>query len=414
MKKVLLALLILMALPAAGQEKLELLILRKAHKQALQLADSLLNVAPSAEIYYRKGLILREQLNHPGCLAAFRAAVEMEPDNVRYFSELGEVFLTLGDLPEAEEVLRTASGLEPENLPLKAQYGRALIGQSQNREAYQLFHEIVQADSLNVHYNKQLAMLAGRMGKFREACARYERVLELYPRDLGVYSRLAEMYLLSEQLPKADLTLKRGLAFFPDNTTLLLKRATSLFTGGKYREALPSYEKWLSITRDSVLTVLKQTGICLYFDGQEERALDMLQKIFFSTPNDPYICFYIGMCYKKLGDFKKSKDFLEMAIESAMPSYLGEMYHNLAQVHGLLREFEESVAMLQKAYERNPSNHEILFEIATTYEEYNSNKTLALNYYRVYLLEAKEDARNAPYALKRITRLKEELFFESE
>ncbi|HOI49956.1 MAG TPA: hypothetical protein PK167_11675, partial [Prolixibacteraceae bacterium] len=63
---------------------------------------------------------------------------------------------------------------------------------------------------------------------------------------------------------------------------------------------------------------------------------------------------------------------------------------------------------------RNPSNHEILFEIATTYEEYNSNKTLALNYYRVYLLEAKEDARNAPYALKRITRLKEELFFESE
>lgn len=117
MKKVLLVLLILIALPAAGQEKLELLILRKAHKQALQLADSLLNVAPSAEIYYRKGLILREQLDYPGCLAAFRTAVEMEPDNVRYLSELGEIFLTLGDLPEAEEVLRTASGLEPENLP---------------------------------------------------------------------------------------------------------------------------------------------------------------------------------------------------------------------------------------------------------------------------------------------------------
>lgn len=297
---------------------------------------------------------------------------------------------------------------------MKAQYGRALIGQSKNREAYQLFHEIIQADSLNVHYNKQLAMLAGRMGKYREACARYERVLEFYPRDLGVYSRLAEMYLLSEQLPKADLTLKRGLAFFSNNTTLLLKRATSLFTGGKYREALPFYEKWLSITRDSVLTVLKQTGICLYFDGQEEQALNLLQKIFFSAPNDPYVCFYIGMNYKKLGDFKKSKDFLEMAIESAMPSFLGEMYHNLAQVHGLLREFEESVAMLQKAYERNPSNHEILFEMATTYEEYNSNKTLALNYYRLYLLEAKEEARNAPYALARITRLKEELFFETE
>ena len=55
---------------------------------------------------------------------------------------------------------------------------------------------------------------------------------------------------------------------------------------------------------------------------------------------------------------------------------------------------------------------EVLFEIATTYEEFNFNKTMALNYYKSYLLEAGEGAMNADYALNRMNKIKEELFFE--
>jgi tetratricopeptide (TPR) repeat protein len=88
------------------------------------------------------------------------------------------------------------------------------------------------------------------------------------------------------------------------------------------------------------------------------------------------------------------------------------MYHHLGQILGQQRKFKESVAALQKANELDPTNAEVLFEIATTYEEYNSNKTLALNYYRIYLKEAGESGNNVNYALTRITKLKEDLFFE--
>jgi hypothetical protein len=67
---------------------------------------------------------------------------------------------------------------------------------------------------------------------------------------------------------------------------------------------------------------------------------------------------------------------------------------------------------LQKVNELDPSQHEVLFEIATTYEEYNNNKTLALNYYRLYLKEVGESGLNVEYALNRITRIKEDMFFE--
>ena len=94
------------------------------------------------------------------------------------------------------------------------------------------------------------------------------------------------------------------------------------------------------------------------------------------------------------------------------PDWLAEMYHHLGQIYGQQRKLKESVEALKKSHEFDPSNAEVLFEIATTYEEYNANKTLALTYYRIYLKEAGVEAKNVNYALKRIERIKEDLFFE--
>lgn len=103
---------------------------------------------------------------------------------------------------------------------------------------------------------------------------------------------------------------------------------------------------------------------------------------------------------------------MQWAIDASTPDYVSEMYHHLGQVCGQQRKFKKSIEALQKANELNPKKYEILFEIATTYEEYNSNKTLALNYYRIYLKEANESAKNVNYALERITKIKEDMFFE--
>ncbi len=107
-------------------------------------------------------------------------------------------------------------------------------------------------------------------------------------------------------------------------------------------------------------------------------------------------------------------DFLEenAAIESATPAYLPEMYHHLGQIYGQQRKFEESIAALIKSNEMDPANPEILFEIATTYEEYNANKTLALNYYQIYLKRCGSLGRNFEYAQTRISKIKEDMFFE--
>ncbi len=84
-----------------------------------------------------------------------------------------------------------------------------------------------------------------------------------------------------------------------------------------------------------------------------------------------------------------------------------EMYHSLGQVYGLQREFGKSIEALKEAYKCDPQKTEILVEIANTYDEFNPNKKLALEFYSKYLAEAGDSAINAPYARERIGKIKE-------
>jgi tetratricopeptide (TPR) repeat protein len=157
---------------------------------------------------------------------------------------------------------------------------------------------------------------------------------------------------------------------------------------------------------------LRNYGICLYHTDFEESALQMLNKCYSQNINDPIVNFYIGACYKKLNNFPESIRFFELAAAVAIPGFLSDIYHHLGQVYGQQREFKKSIEAYQEALRLDPSKVELLFDIATTYEEFDSNTTMALNYYQIYLKQAGEKTNRAGYALERLKKLKEELFFE--
>jgi tetratricopeptide (TPR) repeat protein len=74
-----------------------------------------------------------------------------------------------------------------------------------------------------------------------------------------------------------------------------------------------------------------------------------------------------------------------------MPYFLSDIYYNLGIVYGIHREFKNSIVAFKKAYEVDSTKCNALFEIATTYEEMQKDKTLAIRYYNAYLKARKED-----------------------
>jgi tetratricopeptide (TPR) repeat protein len=185
----------------------------------------------------------------------------------------------------------------------------------------------------------------------------------------------------------------------------------------EYAKAIIPYEKYLA-RGDSGVDVLKNLGICYYFEKREIEGLYLLHKSLLLNAENSIVGLYIGLCYKALNQFDKSIDYLDFAAKIAIPYYLPDIYYHLGIVYGLHREFKKSIEAFNKAYQLDSTKCNALFEIATTYEEMQKDKTLAIKYYNAYLKAPKEDnayfRKLTEYALARKKKFKEDKIFEAK
>lgn len=404
----------LLSIPFASfsQEKFDLLILNRKYEEALLQLDKRIQKQADANLFYKKGLVMNSLQNYQEAIKAFYSALELDYENFDILAELADALSILGNHQDATPYYERAASLQPDNFTVKGKLGRNYIQLEKFWSAYNVFAEIYESDSSNVFWNKQLAFCAHRTGKTEQSIELYEKVLKQNPRDYSSYFNLIRLYQQTEQTGKALEIIEKGLRQFPGNASFFLQQANYFFGNKQYDVARQGYENYLTAGGDSVYKVLMNYGISLYFAKDEPKAIEVLDICASQIANDPYVLFYLSLSHKKLAQFEVAEAYMNAAIESATPAYLPDMYHHLGQIFGQQRKFEESLAALKKANELDPANHEVLFEIATTYEEFNSNKTLALNYYSIYLKEAGESAHNLNYALDRIKIIKEDLFFE--
>ncbi|MEL7586602.1 MAG: tetratricopeptide repeat protein [Prolixibacteraceae bacterium] len=402
---------VLLTFSGMNAQEIDLLILNRNYQFAIAQIDRMLESGPTADLYFKKGLVCEKLMDFDGAVTALQAACTADSTNAIYLEELAEAWSSLGNHTDAALCLQRAAGLEPDNLVQKGKLAQCLISLKNYQDACSLYSQIYQRDSTNTYHNRYFAYAAYQAGQLDLAVRLYGRLAGQMVRDVQVYLNLAGIYNKQKKFSQAVTTCMHGLHLFKDHPALLLKWAEILFQNKEYGKAQYPYERYLA-RNDSTFEVLKNYGICLYFTRFEEESLRTLDKCYQLTVNDPIVNFYIGACYKKLKQFPESVDFFKLAIETATPFYLADIYQHLGQVYGLQREFDSSIAAYQEALKLDPENAELLFEIATTYEEIRSSETLALNYYQSYLKQAGEQAKRADYALDRIKKLKEELFFE--
>ena len=397
-----------------SSQKIDLLILNQEYEKALTTIKQDILANPNGDLYFKLGIVYSRLNDFEAAIKSYKKALDYTPNNPLILTELGETLAILDNYSQAAFYYKQAVVASNNDLVLKSKLGRVYINLDQYDDAYNVFHQIYESDSTNIYWNKQYAFCISKIGGDKsKAIKLYEYILEKNPYDLGSYSNLATLYYRSKQDSLGLTTIQMGLKFFPANPKLQLKIANHYYGKKQYAEAAENYSLYLA-GNDSLYDVLKNYAISLYFIDKWAQAIPILEKCIYLKIDDPYVLFYASLSHKKLSGHDIAEAYMNAAIEASTPYYLPEMYHHLGQILGQQRKYEESIAALKKAYEMDPLNFELLFEIATTYEEYNNNKTLALNFYRMYLLEAKEEAKNATYALNRMDKIKEMLFMNGE
>lgn len=402
----------IISITSFAQQEIDLLILNKNYDKALIEIEKQIGEKASADLYFKKGLILSSLQNYQEAVKAYSQALDLQPENPEILSEIAEGLAVMGNQLDAITFYKKAIKIQPSNLALKAKLGRVYISKKEIKTAYDLFAEIYSTDSSNVYWNKQLAYCSFQVGNRKQAIRLYEKVLEANPRDYGTYSNLIHTYSRDKEPNQILETIDKGLLQFPGDAELILERANFYFRTRNYEPAMKNYESYFAANGDSIYEIVLNYAISTYFSKDETKSMKILDDLYRANPNDLFVMYYMSLCYKKMADYENAERYMQWAIDLTVPDYVSDMYHNLGQIYGQQRKFKESIAALEKANQLDPENKEVLFEIATTYEEYNSNKALALNYYRLYLKEVGESGNNVDYALKRISRIKEEMFFE--
>jgi tetratricopeptide (TPR) repeat protein len=156
--------------------------------------------------------------------------------------------------------------------------GKALYCLGRNEEAIQCFDRVL---LLNKHYRISLegkAAALNNMGKFKEAEAVAESILEMYPpRNIKTWKALSvlSMSLNNQGLyKKAIEAANKAIALNPNDDGIWETKGAALASLGRYREALQCLEEALKLnphnrtaeaTRDKVAEILNE-----FWSGQKK------------------------------------------------------------------------------------------------------------------------------------------------
>ncbi len=399
-------------------QEIDLLILNNEYEKALQKVDNELTKNEAQPLLHlKKGVILQKKFDYAGAVKSLERAWQLDSLHPGILNEIGEAHSALGNYHHALPFFKTLFEADTTNSVNALKLVRSYFNQRSYREPYEILKSVYQRDSTNVFINKQYAFSAARTGHDSLAIAMYQKVIVQNPSDLSNYTNLAAIYQKKENYPEVVGILEKGLAVFPEEPLLLLKLGETYFKKREYAKTVIPYEKYL-VKGDSIPDVLKNLGISYFFEKREKEGLVLLEKCLLINPDDPIVALYVGLCFKELNQLGESIDYLNFAAKIAIPYYLSDIYHHLGNAYGLNREFRKSITALQKAYELDTTKCIALFEIATTYEEMQKDKTQAIKYYDAYLKAEKEDnayhRKLTDYALARKRKFDEQLFFDGK
>lgn len=366
----------------------------------------------NSKLYFRLGKAYQLLDQDMKAIENYTKAKQLNPNSTATLLNLSSCLYSSGNYPNAEQELVKLQQLDPNNYSVDLLLAKTYSVQNKYQESLDIYSKLNKQDSLNPNIYKQIGSLKRRMQNFIGSLDSYMKANELNPNDLSVIVHITQQLYEMAAYQQALAYITNGLNTFPNNIILLKKKAQVLIGLEWYDNALTILKE---LKTDNQLSKAehKQLGICYMQTRQYEDALKAFAGCGQTFEKDPMINFHTGICYARISQHEKGIKFLENALFYITPPIEASIHLFLAKSYGATRQFEKAVISYQNYFEMDNTNPDILYEIATTYEEFGSNKDNALNYYTQFIQQTNDkDDPKYEYAKSRILHIKENIHFE--
>lgn len=264
--------------------------LRTAYGAALKAINAQLKLVPDAYYYIERGLLYMDNYNMELALADYRKALELEPDNLYAYNNIGFVLRVQRKYEEAISHFKKAieKMTDEKSLLPYTNMAKCYEAMGQPEQGIEILLEALKHFKPNTSLYRSLIELYSFAGSYEKAKEICEEGLEkkLFS-QYDYYKEMSNIHILEGDAHATIDVYKRWIA-----QTKGLKE-NNRYVWEKRHEALTEYGGYLFYRRD-----LKQAIKVL------EEAFRMAQKFKF---NGERCGLKLGMAYRLTGDLKKAK-----------------------------------------------------------------------------------------------------------
>ena len=253
------------------------------------------------------GSLLRDQQKLDGAVAHHKKATELLAKSSAAWNNLGLTLATAGRFEEALKAYDQALQVSPRDpVPLYNQ-GELYRRLKQLPRAEQSLERALELAKDNGFILFSLAETEYALGKIAEALSHYNTIVALNPKELKprmgrVFYQLGRAYLEDGDLDSAHRSfIQAQRAAYPKERIALFK-GKIFYERRSYQKALAQFklipqEQWSAIPETAYYV-----GLCLYEQGQYEKALQSLQQALATNLPKAPILTRMGLTYLRLFD----------------------------------------------------------------------------------------------------------------
>jgi tetratricopeptide (TPR) repeat protein len=294
-------------------------------QRAIDLLEALPEDDQTTKTEYVLGASYEQLKDMKKAIAAYRKAVDIEPENLDAERSLAQALMTEGDTDEALKAFKDVAAGDPQDATAYLRIAEIERRQGQYDDALATLKKAkaLVSDSLEISFNE--ALIDDSLGKFEDAQAVLETLVAGSEHTSGQYSdaeksdrgmfldRLANVYREENKVPQAIDTYRKLAALGGDDADRGYQGMVDT-----YRDAR-DYAKATAVARDAVAKVPDDNTIKqmlageLADTGKADEGVALAKSLLNGKPGDRETELALAQIYTRLHRWKEAADELDKA-----------------------------------------------------------------------------------------------------
>lgn len=253
-------------------------------KQKLRLAEQKNNREFMANQYAKKGYDLQEKKDFNGAIAAYSKAIELNPDYMEVYNNMGNAYFAIGQMEKAIALYEKVIVLRPDCAEAYNNMGMAYVHLGKSKKAISLFEKalVFKPTAEQIYLNMGDAYAA--LEQYENALKQYENAVIKNPACSKAYCNMGAIYFLLRQYEKAKNNYEKAITLKPDYVEAYSGLGNAYVGLGKFEEAIHQYEKVVMLKPDDAENYYIMGSVYAGLLGNMKKALVCYQKAYRLEP----------------------------------------------------------------------------------------------------------------------------------